>query len=182
MIVETDIKAIGKFQKTHGLKGELNAILDIDPGYLEEGHAIIVDVDGIYVPFFTSSVRPKGSTSFLIKLDGINSEDEAKGFVNKIIYGMKSELVTFLDLEEDDMFEEDDIVGYKIYDGFTGDYIGIIESVDSSTENLLFVVLTEDGEEVFIPAVDEFIEEIDDNDKIIKMRLPEGLVELNKKG
>ena len=95
---------------------------------------------------------------------------------------MKSELASFLDIEEDDMFEEDDIVGYKIYDGFTGDYIGIIESVDSSTENLLFVVLTKDDEEVFIPAVDEFIEEIDDNDKIIKMRLPEGLVELNKKG
>lgn len=44
------------------------------------------------------------------------------------------------------------------------------------------MVLTKDDEEVFIPAVDEFIEEIDDNDKIIKMRLPEGLVELNKKG
>lgn len=182
MIVEKDIKAIGKFQKTHGLKGELNAILDIDPGYLEEGNAIIVDVDGIYVPFFTSSIRPKGSTSYLIKLDGINSEDEAKDFVNKVVYGMKSELVSFLDLEEEDLFEEDDLAGYKIYDSITGDYIGRIESVDSSTENLLFVVLTEDDEEVFIPAVDEFIEEIDDNDKIIKMRLPEGLVELNKKG
>ncbi len=182
MIVEKDIKAIGKFQKTHALKGELNAILDIDPGYVEEGNAVIVDVDGIYVPFFASSVRPKGSTSYLIKLDGIDSEEEAKDFVNKTIYGVKSELASFLDLEEDEILDEDDLAGYKIYDALTGNYIGTIETVDSSTENLLFVVLTDDEEEIFIPAVDEFIDEVDDNEKIIRMRLPEGLVDLNKKG
>lgn len=65
MIEEKDIKAIGKFQKTHALKGELNAILDIDSEYVSEGNAVVVDIDGIFVPFFASSVRPKGSTSYL---------------------------------------------------------------------------------------------------------------------
>lgn len=51
MIEEKDIKAIGKFQKTHALKGELNAILDIDSEYVSEGNAVVVDIDGIFVPF-----------------------------------------------------------------------------------------------------------------------------------
>ena len=182
MIDEKDIKSVGKFQKTHALKGELNAILDIDPQYVEEGNAIILDVDGIFVPFFASSVRPKGSTSYLIKLDGIDSEEEAKPFVNKIIYGIKSELAAFLDLEEDDILEDDDMVGYRIIDEANGSEIGKVESLDSSTDNLLFVVITGDGEEIFIPAAEEFVDEINDDEKIIKMSLPDGLLDLNKKG
>lgn len=59
--------------------------------------------------------------------------------------------------------------------------IGVVSRVDSSTENLLFVVDTPEGDEVFIPVVDDFIQEINDEDKVIKMSLPDGLIDLNKK-
>ncbi len=59
MIEVNDIVAIGKFQKTHALKGELNAILEIDSEFLEEGNAIIAEIDGIYVPFYIKSIRKK---------------------------------------------------------------------------------------------------------------------------
>ena len=36
MIKEEELIEIGKFQKTHALKGELNALLDVGPEYLEE--------------------------------------------------------------------------------------------------------------------------------------------------
>ncbi len=61
MIKKEDIVEIGKFQKTHALKGELNALLDIDGDYAADGNALVVAVDGIYVPFYAESVRPKGS-------------------------------------------------------------------------------------------------------------------------
>lgn len=181
MIEEKDIKAIGKFQKTHALKGELNAILDIDSEYVSEGNAVVVDIDGIFVPFFASSVRPKGSTSYLIKLEGIDSEYDAKDFVNKTIYGIKSELVSFLELDGDDVYEEDDFSGYGVFDDSSKEMIGVVSRVDSSTENLLFVVDTPEGDEVFIPVVDDFIQEINDEDKVIKMSLPDGLIDLSKK-
>lgn len=180
MITSNEIKAIGKFQKTHALKGELNAILDIDPEYVTDGNAIVVDIDGIFVPFFASSIRPKGATSYLIKLDGIDSEEDARQFVNKIIYGIKNELASFLEIDEEDIMDEDELEGYEIIDDQTNESIGKIESIDSSTENLLFVVETNEGETVYIPAVDDFIIEVDDNEKIIRMNLPAGLVDLNK--
>lgn len=181
MIEEKDIKAIGKFQKTHALKGELNALLDIDPEYVSEGNALIVEVDGCYVPFYASSIRPKGSFSFLIKLDGIDSEAEAKPFVNKIVYALKNDLADFLDLDSEEIRDEEDLSGYKIIDNGTKEEIGEIKSVDSSTDNLLFIVVSNSGEEVFIPAVDDFIVEINDDDGTITMDLPEGLIDLNKK-
>ena len=63
MIKKEDIVAIGKFQKTHALKGELNALLDIDGDYAADGHPLIIDIDGIYVPFYAETVRPKGAES-----------------------------------------------------------------------------------------------------------------------
>lgn len=179
MIEQKNITAIGKFQKTHALKGELNAILDVDSTFLSEGNAIIVELDGIFVPFYASGIRPKGNTSYLVKLDGIDSEEEARRFVNKIIYALKSELAPFLEVEEEDIADEDDLIGYEIIDYDSNKVIGEIEDINSSTSNLLFIVVSPTGDTVYIPAAEEFIIEINDENKKIFMRLPEGLIELN---
>lgn len=179
MIEEKELSAVGKFQKTHALKGELNAILDINPEFFEEGNAAIVSVDGLFVPFFAEGIRPKGNTSFLVKLDGINSEEDARAFVNKTIYARRAELAPFLELEEDDILDEDDLEGFIVVDNETGDTLGCIERVDSSTANLLFIVKTPAGDELYIPAAEEFIEKIDENERKILMNLPEGLIDLN---
>lgn len=179
MIEERDLSAVGKFQKTHALKGELNAILDIDPEFFEEGNPAIVSVEGLFVPFFANGVRPKGTTSYLIKLEGVNTEEDAKPFVNKTIYALRSELTSYLDLEEGDILDEEDLVGFTVLDNETGNILGIIESVDSSTANLLFIVKSPDGDELFVPAAEELIESVDENEKKILMKLPEGLIDLN---
>ena len=179
MIEQKNITAIGKFQKTHALKGELNAILDVDSSFLSEGNAAIVELDGIFVPFYASGIRPKGNTSYLVKLDGIDSEEEARRFVNKIIYALKSELAPFLEVEEEDIAGEDELIGYEIIDYDSNKVIGEIEDIDSSTSNLLFIVVSSTGDTIYIPAAEEFIMEINDEDKKIFMRLPEGLIDLN---
>ena len=51
MIEEKDLTPVGKFLKTHALKGELNAILEIDPEFFTEGYPLVIDVDGAFVPF-----------------------------------------------------------------------------------------------------------------------------------
>ena len=56
--------------------------------------------------------------------------------------------------------------------------IGTIEGVDDSTANILFSVITEGGEELLIPATDDFVEEIDDEKREITMNLPDGLLEM----
>ena len=68
------------------------------------------------------------------------------------------------------------IIGYKIYSD--GKLIGKIEGVDDSTANILFYVVTERGEELLIPATDDFVEEIDDEKREITMNLPDGLLDM----
>ena len=177
MIKEEDIYTVGKFQKTHALKGELNMITDLDPEYFNEGNPIIVEYDGLYVPYYSTGIRKKGNTSYLVKIDGIDSEEQASEFVNKEIYILKKDAEEWIG---EDLYSED-LEGYEIEDSATGESIGLIEKLDDTTENVLFIIKSADEDEIIIPANDDFIVEINDEIKKIRMVLPEGLVDLNKK-
>ena len=154
-------------------------LLDIDPGYLEEGNPAILDIDGIYVPFYADSIRTKGSFSYLVKFDGIDSEIEAKKLVNKNVYALRDKLKEYMLENYDEEYAlYDDLVGYTIEDIESG-VIGKVVEIDTNTENELFIVETPDGNTVYIPLTEDFIEKMDENNKTITMRLPDGLLDLN---
>lgn len=176
MIAKEDIVEIGKFQKTHALKGELNALLDVDGDFASDGNPIIVEIDGIFVPFYAESVRPKGAESYLMKLQDVDSHEKAQLFVNKSIYALRANLVDYFD--DPDLEVVDDFVGYKIVDSDLGE-IGEIIEIDDSTANVLFIVETPDEKTIYIPVAEEFINAVDDDNQIIGTSLPEGLVDLN---
>lgn len=50
MITSEQIIEIGKFGKPHGINGEISAFIDDDVD-IEAIDRIVMDVDGIYVPF-----------------------------------------------------------------------------------------------------------------------------------
>ena len=174
MITSELIYNVGKFLKTHALKGELNAILEIEPEYLDN-KPLIINTDGILVPYYIESLRQKGTLSFLIKLEDVNSETEAKQFVNKEIFMLKDDITDWLEEQEDLIVE---FIGFKIIDLKSGKSIGVINEIDNSTENTLFVV--KKGENlIYIPAVEDFIEKIDDENQTLYMNFPEGLLDIN---
>lgn len=176
MIRKEDVTVVGKFQRTHALHGELNAMLDIDCGFLEEDHPLIIEIEGIFVPFYLESVRPKGSCSSLIKLKGVDCEDEAGNFVNKDIYALKDDVAEYGGKNEEGDYA-DDFVGYRILTT-DGNYVGEITDLDFTTENVLFIVNAGD-KEIYIPVADEYIIDIDGQDKTLTMNLPEGLLDMN---
>lgn len=181
MILKETLSEIGKFQKTHALRGELNAILDVDEDFFDDNDCILIEMDGIMVPFFVDTVRQKGSASFLVKLDNIDTEYQAKDFVNKVIYADKGAVDDYLGNDEDEegMYSAD-FVGFEIIDETFGK-IGVIDYVDLSTDNPLFEVTDEEEHTVLIPVADEYVVDILQQEKILKVNLPQGLINLNKK-
>lgn len=187
MIEEKDIIEAGKFLKPHGLKGELNAVLEYPAEILESDYPLIVSMDGIFVPFYAESVRPKGHFSSLIKLQGVDSVEEARKFVNHNFYFRRSDVAEFLNMDVEDIQTEDDFVGYKVYDKNLG-YLGVVEELDASTENVLLLVRPEsdDDEEaelLYIPFNDELIDNIEEDEETgegeIHFDLPKGILDLN---
>lgn len=181
MITRVELTDIGRTIKPHGINGEIATAINQDMDF-ERLRCVVMDIDGIFVPFFINTVRPRGSESVLITLDGINDEKEAKELCGKTVYALKSDLSAIAETREPDDeddeegFYAEDLIGYKVTaDGMS---VGEITGVDSSTDNLLFIVANDKGDTAYIPVADEFIINIDTDSHIIEMSLPHGLLEL----
>lgn len=72
-----------------------------------------------------------------------------------------------------------EIIGFQLVDAASGKTVGTIDHVDDSTINLLFEVTAPDGRDLLIPASNELIEEVDADKKVIRISLPEGILNLD---
>ena len=169
MILEKEVFRAGKINKTHGVNGELNCNINADT--IDMAEYIVLDMDGIFVPFFVSNIRIKSSNSVLITLEDVEDETEARKLIGKDIY---------LPIE---LMSDDDMLSYEYFVGFTvvnaDEKLCEISFVDDQTVNILFGIKTEDGE-ILLPAVEDFIAEVDNENKILYTNYPVELVELNK--
>ncbi|MFM2038543.1 MAG: hypothetical protein RL432_1482, partial [Bacteroidota bacterium] len=78
---------IGHIAKLHGYLGEVSLFLDVtQPEKYREMNLVYVEVDGIATPFTIHSVKPMNNGFMVLKLDGVNSEDEAKRLVRKSVF------------------------------------------------------------------------------------------------
>lgn len=182
MIRRSDIFPAGVFNKPHGVNGEIAATFDdgINP---ETTDCVIVDIDGIYVPFFIEGIRRKGRESFLLTIDGIESEMDAKLLVNRQIFmrAADRDAVTERDDDDPDGGEEGmyaaDLIGFTMKHDGDGSVIGKIAGIDDATANVLFIVERADGGgDLLIPVADEFITDIDTELSEITVDLPDGLI------
>lgn len=176
MISRTDLDLIGRTIKPHGINGELAATIDGNIE-IEQLRCIVFDIDGIYVPFFINSYRTIGSEAVLLKIDGIDNENEAADICGQDIYALRSDINIKEDNESDDGVFMSDIIGYALYDT-DNHYIGIIDDYDDSTANTLLIVQKDNGSKIFVPIADDLVDELDIDDKRIILDLPEGLLDL----
>ena len=172
MILPDNLFPIGQLQKPHGINGEISFSFTTDVFDREDVSFFVLEIDGIFVPFFIDEYRFKTNETALLKFDGINSESQARELSGLTVYLPK----TLLEKVEDDEIELDYFVGFDLIDKQAG-RIGEIAEVDQTTENALFVIQRED-EELLIPVGDDYIREIDHENKKIHVELPEGLLDL----
>lgn len=172
MISKENVFPIGQIIKPHGVSGEMSFSFTSDVFDTQEVPYLIVEIQGILVPFFIEEYRFKSNATALIRLEGIESDEKARSFSGLTVYLPKQ----YLEMIEDTEIELDYFVGFMLVDKQMGE-IGIISEVDQTTENALFVIPTAE-DELLIPVGDDYIHEIDHDKKRIVVSLPEGLLEL----
>jgi 16S rRNA processing protein RimM len=178
MISENELVEIGRTLKPHGVNGEIVATISdgIDISGLS---CVIFDIDGIYVPFFIESSRSRGRESFLLSIDGITDEYQAKTLCGKTVFALATECGQPVDGDETDGdgFYAEDLIGFTVKTD-DNSLTGEITDVDDSTDNVLFVITADDGKTVYVPVADEFIVDIDTEADEITFSLPAGLLDL----
>lgn len=172
MISHEQVLRIGSIFGSHGIHGELVAQLNMPKDVAMSLEYILFDIDGIYVPFFISTIREKNSQTYYLFIDGVMSEDHAKGFSKKDVY-IERRQVNMEDLELTTSI--DAYTGFSVV--INDDICGSLCGIDNTTANILLEV--DLGERtVFIPAVEQFISEIDEKARRIRLTVPEELLSL----
>ncbi len=178
MITREELIVIGRFNKPHGVAGEISATLFVDDALLRKLPCVVAQMDGIFVPFFINSLRPKAAETVLLVIDGISTAQQAARLVNHDLYALKRDSLQHdHDDDDPDGYPLDYFIGFALQDS-DGNCVGNIVDVNEQTENALFIVENGD-QELMVPAVDDLIVEFDTDKKVMVMELPEGILDLN---
>ena len=169
MIKREDVYKIGCLGKAHGVKGEVSFHFDDDIFDTADADYLILDIDGILVPFFMEEYRFRNDALALVKFCDVDTQQRASELTGCDVYFPRP------------VADEDGgapslamLVGFDIVDASDGKVVGKIAAIDDTTQNVLFEL--EDG--TLIPASDELITNIGTNRQEIIMQIPEGLLSL----
>lgn len=168
MIRKEDCYKIGRLGKAHGVKGEVTFQVTDDVFDRVDADYLILEVDGILVPFFMEEYRFRSDSVVLVKFCDIDTQERASELTNCDVWFPRS-------LTPDD--EEPTLaglVGFDIIEAGGNTIVGRIAAIDDSTANLLFEL--ENG--TLIPANDDLIQDINMQEKQIIMNIPEGLLNI----
>lgn len=183
---------LGKIVSTHGIRGEVKVLP-------------FTDDFGRYKKLKKAYIRPKMpvnkcnknvvakyseeiisvdiigckllKTTVVLKIAGVVTVEEAEKYRNMIISIDKNEVPVL----PEDSYYVFDLVGCEIFDADNGnDLIGKIQDVIQTGANDVYSVKDTEGDTVLIPAVKDFVQEVDISSKRIVVSLPNGLLDIYK--
>ena len=156
---------VGKIVGTHGIKGELKVKSDTSFDRFKKGNVLYIEKEEKIT--INSSRVHKGL--HLITINGLTNINDVLMYVNKNIYVPHDRS----ELEEGEYYYED-LIGLICYDS-NKEEIGEVIDLQEVPQGLILEIRGKE-KTILIPYVDEFIEEIDLDNKKILINEIEGLL------
>jgi len=168
-----DCFQLGYIAKLHGYKGEVSLFLDVtNPSDYTSLDALFIELNGQLTPFFISSFQLKNKGFAAVKLEGVDTENDAKLLLRKSCFLPLSVLPDL----DDKHFYDHEVIGFEVIDARFG-VVGILEQVIDLPVNPLLQIMN--GEhEVLVPFVENLIQHVDRKEKKLHISAPEGLIEM----
>jgi 16S rRNA processing protein RimM len=173
MISKDKCRQIGTLVKPHGTRGSLLLRLkDIQAQDLLKMESVFVEIDGLLVPFFLNEFRPSSSESVIVTIDDILSENKAKFLIQRDVF-VRPDRIRRKRKPVNDL---PDLKGYEVNDEEKG-YIGTAGEIEDIANNPLLHV-THGDKKYLIPLHQDIVLDIDDKNRVIRIKAPEGLFDL----
>lgn len=165
---------LGLIVRKHSYKGEVVIKLDTDePSLYENIDAVFLDINNKLIPFFIEETLLQKGNQLRVRFEDISNEEDADSLLKKPVYLP----LTLLPKLEGDKFYFHEVIDFTIEDINFGT-VGEIKSINDSTSQTLFVIKNNDGVEILIPLIDQFIKKVDRTNKKIIVDTPKGLIEM----
>ena len=164
---------IGTVVSKYSYKGELLVKTDSDnPEQYLNTKSFFVNLDTGLVPFFVKNCLLHKSELLRIKFENVSNEDQANSFLKKDIYLP----LKFLPPLEGKKFYFHEVLGFDIKEN--NQIIGSILRIQENNAQALFEIEKKDRSISMIPVHDDFIIEVNRVKRYIKVKIPEGLLDL----
>jgi len=164
---------LGYVSKLRGKEGELRIRLDVDnPARYKSLESVFVEINDKPVPFFIEKIVIGKGADAVVKLEGIDDEVQAGMLLSCQLYLPVSQLPVL----KGKKFYFHEVIGFEVIDKNYGS-VGILENIVDVTHHPILQIMN-NGKEILIPLVDEFIKKVDRNNKKLEIEAPEGLIEI----
>jgi 16S rRNA processing protein RimM len=176
--VETDsLLLVGRVWRAHGVRGEVKVMPETDdPTRFTDLRIVYVGSSPVSARVLrVESVRlqaTKRGTIIIMKLKGIDSREQVDTLRRANVFARETDLPALAD----DEFFIHDLIGLHVVTD-KGEPVGTVEEVMTVPAQEILVVSRQGKEAVLIPAVGEFVVEMDLDERRIVVRPIEGLLD-----
>ena len=167
---------VGKIVNTHGIRGEVKVLTQTDFADIRfsKGNKLLLQdaEEKQLLPMTVESGKPQKNV-WLVKFSGIADINEAEKYKGWSIKVGEDDLV---ELDEDEFYHHE-IIGCRVVTD-EGEELGAISEILSPGANDVWVVERPKGmgKPVLIPYIDDVVLTIDVENKLVTVRLLEGLL------
>jgi len=166
-----DLIAYGKVIKPHGLSGEVKVLpFSGELSSFKNFNNLYISQEINNPTKFIISRRRNQKDSIIVKLEGIDTIDDAEHLKGLMVFIDKKELPE----KADDEYYWFELIGMEVFDN-KDKLIGKVKDImDNAAQPIL--VINNDSEEYLVPFVEKFVEDIDLANSKIVINPIEGLI------
>ncbi|HVX28049.1 MAG TPA: ribosome maturation factor RimM [Parafilimonas sp.] len=163
---------IGKLVATVGLKGELllTHMLGKKTTFKQAEVLFIETQKNIQLPYFIENSNSKNETETVLKLESINTKEQAAKLLQKKIWLAKNDFEKYVS-----KIAPINLIGFIIFNN--EEKLGEVEAVIEQPQQILLQTHVQQ-KEVLIPLHEETLKKIDRKKKQVHVVLPDGLLQI----
>ena len=164
---------VGVISSTHGVRGEVKVYPTTDdPERFLDLEEVILDTGRERLPLKIENVK-FFKNMVILKFKGYDNINDIEKYKGRDLYITRDQAV---ELEEDEYFIAD-LIGMSVV-AEDGTVLGTLADVMPTGANDVYVVRTENGKELLIPAIKECILNVDVEERTMKIHVMDGLLDL----
>lgn len=164
---------IGTIVNAVALRGEVKVYHFSDcKERFEELDEVILERKGKSQTYRIEKVRYQNDM-VILKFKGVDDRNAAEALKESDV------MITEADLKElpEDTFYVRDLIGCSVFNAETSAEIGTIKDVLQNSAQDIYVIKTAGGKDAMIPAVGDFVDEVNIEERFVKVRLIPGLID-----
>lgn len=163
---------IGKIINTHGLKGfvKIKPFTDFPERFFPKSKLLLECENGETKVLSVSESFERGNFVF-VRFKGFNKIDDVLSLINKNLLIQDKDIFPL----PEDTYYIHDLIGLNVLDN-EDNKIGVVLDVLQLTSNDIYEAESINGKKFLIPALKHFIEKIDIEEKVLKLRTIDGIL------